>query len=73
MLQVKFSTFIQDDDDKFRLIWCELLKDLLSLLFFLVAHFSVFCISPPVWFPLCGVPFIEIAVEVVCVCGHQEP
>lgn len=33
----------------------------------LSAHFSVFCISPPVWFPLCGVPFIEIAVEVVCV------
>lgn len=33
----------------------------------LSAHFSVFFISPPVWFPLCGVPFIEIALEVVCV------
>lgn len=31
------------------------------------AHFSVFFISPPVRFPLCGVPFIEIAMEVVCV------
>lgn len=38
-----------------------------SFLFFLGAHFSVFFISPPVWFPLCGVPFIEIAMEVVCV------
>lgn len=66
-LQVKFSTLIQGDDES-HIIWSSLVKDLVSLLFcILSAHFSVFCISPPVWFPLCGVPFIEIAVEVVCV------
>lgn len=43
-----------------------------EIFFFPSAHFSVFFISPPVWFPLRGVPFIEIAMEVVCVCGQQE-
>lgn len=55
---------IQGDDERC-IIWCELLRHF--LFFFSSAHFSVFFISPPVWFSLCGVPFIEIAVEVVCV------
>lgn len=66
LLEVK--TYIQGDDERC-IIWCELLGDFLFLFFFplLRAHFSVFFISPPVRFPLCGVPFIEIAMEVVCV------
>lgn len=63
---IKVKTCIQGDDERC-IIWCELLRDFLFLFFLLGAHFSVFFISPPVWFPLCGVPFIEIAMEVVCV------
>ena len=65
LLEVK--TYIQSDDERC-IIWCELLGDFLFLFPPLLrAHFSVFFISPPVRFPLCGVPFIEIAMEVVCV------
>lgn len=62
--------------DERRVIWCELSRDFLFSFLFAppppppssVLIFSVFFIPPPVCFPLCGVPFIEIAMEVVCVC-----
>lgn len=69
---IKVKTYIQGDDERC-IIWCELLRDFLFFFSPSVLIFSVFFISPPVWFPLCGVPFIEIAMEVVCVCGQQEP
>lgn len=62
---IKVKTYIQGDDERC-IIWCELSRDF-SLFLPPSVHFSVFFISPPVRFPLCGVPFIEIAMEVVCV------
>lgn len=65
---MKFSTFIQGDDE-FRLIWCELLKDLLSLLFFpgcsffCLLHFSS-CLVPPLRCSL----YWNSSGSRVCVC-----